>query len=148
MTSTWVRDSLAHSHNSFIQLNIKATGSHVFELGEKTLLLLQKSGGLVSTRASQKVGGLKPSGLIDVYAYGVCHEISQTRCGRIIGRSTFVLAHLKGKFLQFDWVKNVLWCHVTLTCLFSVKVTPEPSHKNRWRAIRSLRKMAILIPTP
>ena len=70
-----ISDSLAFSHNCFIELNIKATDSHVFELGENFNSRTKKWGARKhSSLASQKVGWLKvgwlkPNGLIEVYAY-------------------------------------------------------------------------------
>ena len=60
--------NLAHSHNCFIELNIKATVCHVFDLGEKNLCD-KKVGGLQALEPLKKWEGLKPSGLLEVYAY-------------------------------------------------------------------------------
>ena len=50
-----IGDSLAHSYNCFIELNIKATDSHDFDLGEN-FNSVTKSGGARkhSSLASQK----------------------------------------------------------------------------------------------
>ena len=63
-----ISDSLAYSHNCFIELNIKATGSYVFDLGNKFYF------------CDKKVGGLEPSGLIEVYAYAITILSINTKC--------------------------------------------------------------------
>jgi len=45
--------------------------------------------------------------------------VSCKSAGRYVGRKAFVL----GSFDWFELVKNVLWCHVIFTYLFSAEVT-------------------------